>query len=199
MAIRASGADGGGDFAGFRGGGEFFHEREGEVLGGACAAGGDEVAINDDALIGEDGGEFAGDGKVGGVAAGGEEAGVVKDGRRGADGGDPATGSRLGTDERGDAGIRAQVFHARATRKKEEIENAIRCDGGEGRVGVDGEAAAAGDVHGFAERGGGDFDVGAAEEIERGDGFNLFKTLWQNGENGGHGLCLFNDEHECTG
>lgn len=123
----------------------------------------------------------------------------MEDGRRGADGGEPATGGGVGADEGGDARVGAEVFHARAAGEEEQVENAVGGDGGERGVGVDGEAAAAGDVHGVAEGGGGDFYAGAPEQIERGDGFDLFKTLWQNGENGGHGLCLFNDEHECTG
>jgi len=66
-----SGADGSVDFAGFFGREKFFHEGEGEVDCRAGATRGDNVAVDNNALVQERGGEFVVDGGVAGVAAGG--------------------------------------------------------------------------------------------------------------------------------
>ena len=48
------------------------------------------------------------------------------------------------------------------------------------------EAAAAGDVEIIAERGDRDFGTSPTEKVDGRDGFDLFKTLWQNDQARGH-------------
>ena len=180
------GADRFGDLGGLFGGEEFFDQGEAEIQGGAGAAGGDQAAVDDDAFVGEDRGEFVGDGEVRGITFACEESGVVKGGGRGADGGEPAAGRGVLFRERRDAGIGAEVFHAGAAGEKEQVEGAIRRHGGERGIGVHREAAASGDVDAVAERGDDDVGSSATEDIDGRDGFDLFKTLWQNDEDRGH-------------
>lgn len=173
--------NGGVDFAGFFGGGEFFDEGEGEVERGACASGCDDVGVDDDAFVHEGGGEFVVHGGVAGVAAGGEEAGVVEDGGRGTDGGEPAVRGGVGFDERGDSRVGSEVFHSGAAGEEEHV---ARGGGGgemrgEGGVGVEGDGVAAGDAGVVGERGGDDFDVGPAEHVDGGDEFEFLESFWQ--------------------
>lgn len=182
-----SSADGAGDLGGLFGGGEFFHESEAEIERGAGAARGDQVAVDDDAFVGEDGGELVGHGEVRGVAFAFEQAGVVQRGRCGANRGEPSPGGGLIFCERVDARIGTEMFHAGAAGEKNEIENAIGGNRGQRGVGVQSQAVAAGDAHGIAEGGEGDFDAGATKQIDGRDGFDLFKTLWQNREYCRHG------------
>lgn len=183
-----SGADGFGDLGGLGGGEEFFDEGEAEIEGGACAAGGDEVAVDDDALRGENVFEFVGGAGVCGVALVFEQAGVVEDGGRGADGGEPFAAGCLGADDGGNAEIGAKFSHAGAARENEQIEGAACGNGGKQTVGLDGDVVFAFDGGLFAQGGDGDLGSGAAEDVDRGDGFNFFKSLWQNDEDRRHGF-----------
>ena len=115
-----------------------------------------------------------------------EETGVVKDGRRGADRGEPAAGGSLRADEIDDAGIGAEPFYARAAGQHEQVEDAAGGERRERGIRVQGDAGAAGDVSRVAEGGERHVGVGAAKNIDGGDGFDLFKTLWQNDEDRGH-------------
>lgn len=177
----ASGADGGVDFAGFFGRDEFFDESEAEINGRARAPGCDDVGVNDDAFVQEGGGEFVEDGGVAGVAAVGEEAGVVEDGGRGADGGEPAAGGGVRFDERGDAWVGAEEFHTRAAGEEEHVARGGVCGEmiGERRVGVEGDAVAAGDVDVVGEGGGDDFDARTAKDVDGANGFEFFESFWQ--------------------
>jgi nucleoside-diphosphate-sugar epimerase len=121
-----------------------------------------------------------------GVAATGEQAGIVQDGGRGADGGEPAAGGVLPLHEGAHAGVGAQVFHARAAGEKNAVEVA-RQHGGEGGVGMHRDTAAAGDMDLFAERGGGDFDAGAAQQVDGRGQLDFLEIVGKDCENGGHG------------
>lgn len=181
-----SGADGGGDLLGFFGGEKEFDEAEAEIEGSAGAAGCQDMAVENDAFVGENVGKLGADGRVCGVAAVGEEAGVVEDGGRGADGGDEATGGVVAEDDGADARVGAKVFCAGTAGEENGVE-VVGFDGGEGGVGVESEVgASAGDVDRFAECGEGDVGAGAAQDVDRGDGLDFFKSLGEDCENGGH-------------
>ncbi len=126
---------------------------------------------------------------MGGVAATGEQARVVQHGGRGADRGEPAAGGVLGEDERAHARIGAQPRDTGAAGEKDAVEGAV-AERGERGIGVEREAAAAGDVDALAEGGGDDLDAGAAEQVDGGNGFDLFKTFGEDCQNGGHGVTL---------
>ena len=181
-------ADGGGDLGGFFRGYEGGDEGEAEVDGGAGAARGDDAAVAHDALVGEDGGQFVRDRGVRGVATAGEQAGVVQDGGRGADGGEEFAGGVVTCDERAHGGRFAEKFHAGAAgEKKAVVGGGVGREIGEESVGFEDDLVAPGDAASRAEGGDGDDAAGAAEQIDGRDGLQLFKSLWQNGEDGGHG------------
>ena len=115
----------------------------------------------------------------------GKQASVVQHGRSGADRGEPAAGRVLGEDERADSRVGAQQGDARPTGQKDAVEVAA-CDRRQRGVGVKGDGAAARDLKALAQRGGDDFDAGAAEQIDGGDGFDFFKTLGEDCQNSGH-------------
>jgi hypothetical protein len=115
----------------------------------------------------------------------GEQASVVQHGRSGADRGEPAAGRMLGEDERADSRVGAQQGDARPTGQKDAVEVAA-CDRRQRGVGVKGDGATARDLKVLAQRGGDDFDAGAAEQIDGGDGFDFFKTLGEDCQNSGH-------------
>ena len=123
---------------------------------------------------------------MGGVAASVEQAGVVQDGWGGADGGEPATGGVVGEDGGAHVRIGAEVFHAGAAGEEKQVEEVV-ADGGERGVGLENEGVAAGDETVFAEGGDGDVNVSAAQEVDRSDGFQLFKTFGKNRKDRGHG------------
>lgn len=181
------GADRSGDFLGFFGAEEQLDEAEAEIKGGAGAARGKDVAVEDDAFVGESFGQFGGDGRVGGVAAVGEEAGVVEDGGSGADRADEAAGGVMAKDDCADARVGTESFSA-GTAGKEDCVEVVGFDGGQRGVGVEGKVcAAAGDVNGFTEGGDGDIGAGAAQEVDGSDGLDFLKSLREDCENGGHG------------
>jgi len=186
--VGLSGSDRGVDLGGLLCGDECGDDGQTEVEGGAGAAGGEQVSIADYALVGENRGQLGGYAWVGGVAAASEQAGVVEDGGRGANGGEELAGGVVAGDEFADHGRGAEVLHARAAGEEEAIEEG-GFDGkrGERRVGVDGDAIAPGHVDAGAEGGEGHGAAGAAQDVDRRDGFELFKTLWQDGEDRGHG------------
>ncbi len=163
-------------------------EGEAEVEGGAGAARGEDFAVGDGALGGKDGGEFTGDARVGGVTTSGEQAGVVQHGGRGANGGEPGTGlvvlehegahTRVGT-EAGDAGTAGEEKGIGSRRGRRQV--------GEQAVGFEHHRVATRDAAGGAEGGDGDGDAGAAKDVNGRDGFEFFKTLWQDDKDRGHG------------
>lgn len=179
------GANGLGDFLRPFPTAEFFDQEDSEIDGGARASGREDAAVGHGAFIGEEGGEFGGDGEVRGVAASGKQACVVQHGGSGADGGEPASGVVVGEHGGANARIGAKEFYAGTAGEEEEIEEFV-ADGGERRVGVEREGVAAGDVDGLAERGDGDSDAGTAQEVDGGDGFEFFDAFGENGQNGGH-------------
>jgi nucleoside-diphosphate-sugar epimerase len=120
-----------------------------------------------------------------GVAMPGEQAGIVQDGGCGANGGEPAASGVLPLHEGAHARVGAQVFHARAAREKNAVEIA-RQHGVEGGIGMHRDAAAAGDMNLFAERGGGDFDAGAAQQVDGRGRLDFLETVGKDCENGGH-------------
>lgn len=126
---------------------------------------------------------------MGGVAAAGEQSGVIQDNRGGADGREPAVGSGLGLDERAHPRVGPQQRHARSTGEKYAVKRAF-AEGDKRRVRMDRDAAAAGDVDPVTKSGRRDDDVGATEQIDGGDGFDLFKTFGEDCQNGGHGVKL---------
>jgi len=171
-----------------RGGpGEQSDEVQAEFDGRAGAAGGGEVAVGDDALVGDDAGEFVGDGGVGGVATPDKEAAIVEDGRRGADGGEPAAGGVLGEHEGADARVFAEEFHPGTAGEEKQSEGGGGREGAEGEVGVGRDVAAAGGMAVVGERGYGDGDAGPAEEIDGGEGFDFLKAVEEEDERAGHG------------
>ncbi len=185
--------DGGGDLGGFFRGNEFGDEGEAEVEGGAGAARSEDVAVEDDALVGEDGGEFVGDARVRGVAAADEQAGVVEDDGRGADGGEEFAGGVVAGDEFEHGGRGAEGGDAGAAGEQETIPRRrggrSGRDGkiGEEEVGLDGDLVATDYAAHGAEGGEGDEATGAAEDVDGGDGFEFFKSLWQDDKDRGHG------------
>ncbi len=185
-----SGTNGGGDFAGFFWGYEFFNQHQAEIDRSAGAARGDDFAVNNHTFVLKDVREFFGDGEMGGVAAALEQAGVVEHGGRSADGGEPATGGGLLLYELAHAHVASEIEHARAAGEENEVVGLFGSCLVECRVCVHGHGAPAGDVRAVAKRGDGDLATGAAEQIDRSDGFDFFKSLWQNGENRGHGFKL---------
>ncbi len=186
--VGGSGADGGLDLSGFFRGNEGGDEGEAKVERGSGSARGEQVAVADDTFVGEDRGQLGGHARVGGIAAAGEQAGVVEHGGGGADGGDQFAGGVVPGDEFADDGRGAEVLHAGATGQEEAVEGR-RFGGqrGEGRVGVDGDTIASGNVDAPLQGGEGNGAAGTAEDVDRRDGFELFKTLWQDGEDRGHG------------
>ena len=168
---------------------EFFHEQQREVERRARAAAGEETTIAHGAFMGEDRGQFRRDGEVRRVTSAGEQARIVEHGGRGADGGEPATVGVLAEDERADARIGAQKRDTRPAGQKDAVEGAIT-DGGERGVGAEREAAAAGDEQVFGQRCDHDLDAGAAQEVDRSDGFNFLKTGGEDCQNVGHGVRL---------
>lgn len=109
--------------------------------------------------------------------------------RRGADRGQPAAGGMLAEHVGAHAGIGAEAGRAGAAGQEETVELALP-DRGEGRVGVQRDAAAAGDMGAVGQGRGGDFDSGPPEQVEGGDCFYFLKTLREDCENRGHGLKL---------
>lgn len=180
------GANGLGDFLRLFPAAEFFDQEESEIDGGARAARGEQAAVGHDAFSGEEGGEFVGDGEVRGVAASGEEACVVQHGGRGADGGEPAAGGIMGEHGGAHTRVGAKEFHAGAAGEEQQVEEFFT-DGGKRGVGVEREGVAAGDAEGVGEGCDRDLDAGAAEKIDRGDGFEFFDAFGQYRERGGHG------------
>lgn len=145
---------------------DFFDEEQPEIEGRAGAPGGEQAAVGHDAFGGENGGQFSGDGGVGRVAATVEETGVVEHGGRRADCGQPAVSGMVAENKWADALISAEEFYARATGEKKAVEERSGGggeDGGQGRRGLEREAAAAGDVKTVAESGEGDIGARAAE------------------------------------
>lgn len=125
-----------------------------------------------------------------GIAAAGEEAGIVQDRGRGADGGEPAVGGVVAEHEGAHADIGTEVFHAGAAGEEEAVEGPRGVggfDGGEEGVGVDSDAAAAGDAQIGAEGGDGDLGACAAQEVDGGERFDFLKTFREDCENRWHG------------
>lgn len=179
-----------GDFAGSVGGDEALDQLQAEVERRAGAAGGNDGPVHDHAFVGEDGGQRVRDREVGGVASTFEQPGAVQHGGRRADGGDGATGDGLSAQAFQHAFVIAQVFETGAAGHKDQIEGRLARQRVEGRVRVQREAAATGYMQARSMGRDRHLDAGAAQQVDRGDGFNLLKTLWQNGENGGHGRSL---------
>ena len=132
---------------------------------------------------------------MGGIAPAGEQAGVVEHSGRGADGREPAAGGVLPEDESADARIGAEMGDAGAAGQKDAVKNRLAGgmvgdDGGEGGVGMDRDAAAAGDVNALVEGGGDNLDAGAAEQVDRGEGLDFFEAGGEDCQNRGHGVTL---------
>jgi nucleoside-diphosphate-sugar epimerase len=197
-ASTGSGADGLCDLAGLFERNEFFDDQQGKIEGGARAAGSQQIAVGHGALVRQNRRQFPGDGEMGGVASAGEQVGVVQHGGCGADCGEPPAGGMLPLHEGKHARVGPQVFHARAAGKENAVEVA-REHGGEGAVGMQRDAAAAGDMNLFAERGGSDFDTGAAQEVDRRDSFDFLEIFGKDCENGGHGEILTTMANDAQG
>jgi len=126
---------------------------------------------------------------VRGVAAAGEQAGVVQHGGRGADRGEEFAGGVVARDEFADGGRGAEVLHAGSAGEEEAVEGrGVGGQLGEKRVGFEDELVATDDAARGTEGGDGHGAAGAAEHVDGGDGFEFFKTLWQDGEDSGHGM-----------
>jgi len=87
------------------------------------------------------------------------------------------------------ARVTAEIEHARTAGEKNQIVG-LGARLTERSVGVHRDVAASGHVWARAERGNGDLATRATKQIDWRDRFNFFKTLWQNGENRGHGFKL---------
>jgi len=156
---------------------KFGDEFEAEFEGGAGAAGGEELAVFDDAFIGEDAGEIGVDGKVRGEAFAGEESGIEQNHGGGTNGGDDFALGGVGLREAGGATVFAEDFYAGTAGEEEGIEGlGMGFRFGEGGVGLGDDAAAASEEAVAGDGGEDDFGVGAAEEVNGGDGFNFFKA-----------------------
>lgn len=166
-------------------------EGEAEVEGGASAAGGEDFTIGHGALVGEDGGELVGDTWVGGVAASGEQAGVVEDGGRGANGGKPGSGLMVLEHEGAHPRISAEAGDTGSAGKHKGIGGRRgRRQVGEQAIGFKHHCVATGDAAGGAEGRDGDGDARATKDVNGGDGFEFFKTLWQDDKDRGHGSVI---------
>lgn len=115
----------------------------------------------------------------------GEQTGVVDHGGCGANGGKPAAGGVVGKHGGTHTRVGPQEFHAGAAGKEEKVEEPV-ADRGERGVGMKGDAIATGDMNGLAQGGDGHLNAGAAQQIDRGDGFQLFEAFRQECEDDGH-------------
>jgi len=186
-----SGADGAVDFGGGGGRREVGDQGEAEVEGGSSAAGGEDFAIGHGALGGEDGGELVGDTWVSGVAASGKQAGVVEDGGRGTNGGKPGSGLVVLEHEGEHPRVGAEAGDTGSAGKHQGIgDGRGRRQVGEQAIGFEHHRVATGDAPGGAEGGDGDGHARAAKDVNGGDGFEFFKTLWQDDKDRGHGSVI---------
>ncbi len=123
---------------------------------------------------------------MGGVAFAGEDSGVLEDDGGGADGGEAPLGGGLGAGQFEDFGIFAEVTDAGAAGEDDEIEFAFGEGVGEEFVGDDLDAGFAGYEFAIMLSGNRAIDLGAAENVDYGDGFDFFETFGQNQQSGFH-------------
>ena len=148
------------------------------------------MPVFDDALVREDVRELIRHGEMGGVAPAGQQAGIVQHRRRGTDRGEPAARGMLAQHQRAHAGITPQRFDARPAGQKRAVEfpRARGLDGGERRVRMQREPAAAGDMDAFAEGCDRHLGSGPAQKIDGRHRLNFLKTIREDCENRGHGV-----------
>lgn len=152
---------------------------------GASAARGGDFAVRDGALIGKNRRELACDRKVSRIAPAGEESGVLEHSGSGTDGRQPAAGGMLGADNLAYARVGPKEFHAGSAGQENEIEDLAQ-DGGQSSVGMCGYPAPAGGVPVFIQRGDGDLDAGAAQQVDGRERLDLLETIGEQDKHGGH-------------
>lgn len=122
LRLAGSEADRTRDFQGFFRRHELLDQQEPEIHGRPGAARGEDIPINDHALVGQNVRQFAGDGKMGGVPAAVEQSRGVEDRGRGADCRDPFASSGMSPDHCIDPRIGAEVLDAGTAGQKQQVE-----------------------------------------------------------------------------
>lgn len=180
--------DGVGDLLGDGFAFESFYERKGKVDCGAEALGGGDMSVGDERQVARVW-EVGSDGGVGGSLAVFENAVLGEDFGSGAEGGDVFARFVLFEQEFAEGRVLEQVEDARAAGKDDEVE-LFGFEQGEGGVGGEAYLVSSGDGALSVEGGDGYFDVGAAEDVDRGERFDFFDAVEDDDEGlggiGGH-------------
>jgi len=111
---------------------------------------------------------------MGGVAAAVQQAGGMEDGGRSTDSRQPFSGGSVAPDDGVHPWIGPQVLDAGTARQQQEVEKDV-LRSRKGGVGMYRDTATPGDVALFGERGEGHLGTGPAQEIDRGEGLDLFE------------------------
>jgi len=177
------------DFGGLHRRDEFGNEQQPKIDGCTRAPGGEQSAVLDDALIGQDGRQLIRDRKMCGISAAVEQARIVQHRGRGADRREPAAVLVMAQHEGAHAHVGTQVLHSWPAWKKKTVVRAV-CNAREGRVSVHCQAVAAGHMDAIAESGNRHFDSCPSQQVDRGRSLNFLKSLREDCENGGHRVSL---------
>lgn len=153
-------------------------ETQAKIEGRTGTARGHDFAVYDDAFGGESGGQLGVGRGVRGEPAAGEEAGVVQHKWSGADGGEPGVGHDVAAEQVAHLRGVAEGTHAGAAREKEQGVGRVGRDATKQSVGLECDTVAAGHQQIGAEGGERHPVAGAAQDINGGDSFYFFKTLW---------------------
>ena len=163
-------------------------QRQREIHGGSRASGGDDLVIDHDGVGAQfDRIQFE---RLQGAGIGGglvffEQSGPGQHLGGGADGGGVAALLAMAPQQFDDSGVVAQMVGAgESAGQYDQVEVVVdhRVDGGVG----DQHRLARGDDRPVGQSGGDDFDFGASQQVDNGDGFEFFTTLSKGDEHSGH-------------